>query len=130
MRTSRIVYVHTCSMEPSRKNWSKWHLKIIPLQKRTFWHPSSVDFSQILNSVTSNNMKNSAADAEGIALREKLGYIDEKQLFRLLMIAPGTGRNRSYAGDLPPAYKIGKQRLYKLAEVDAWIRRRRVKSNP
>jgi hypothetical protein len=68
----------------------------------------------------------SAGHAEGAALREKLGYIDEEQLFRLLKIAPGTGRNRQSAGSLPAHYKVGREKLYKLSEVEAWIKRRRV----
>lgn len=64
--------------------------------------------------------------SEGSGLRDRLGYIDEQQLFSLLQIAPGTGRNRQSEGSLPPHYKVGRRKLYKLSEVDAWIRRRRV----
>jgi hypothetical protein len=59
-------------------------------------------------------------------LRARLGMITEAELFALLNIATGTGRNRQSAGSLPPHYKTGKEKLYKLAEVEAWIARRRV----
>jgi hypothetical protein len=55
-----------------------------------------------------------------------LGFIGEAQLFNLLGISTGTGRNRQSAGTLPPHYKVGREKLYKVAEVEAWIGRRRV----
>lgn len=64
--------------------------------------------------------------AAAASLREKLGYIDEQALFGLFDITWGTGRNRQSAGSLPPHYKVGREKLYKLSEVDAWIKRRRV----
>jgi predicted DNA-binding transcriptional regulator AlpA len=60
------------------------------------------------------------------ALRRELGYIKEDEFFALLDIAKGTGRNRQSAGTLPPHYKTGKEKFYRLSEVEAWIRRRRV----
>jgi len=68
-----------------------------------------------------------SSDAE--SLREQLGYIDEDAFFDLIGVTKGTGRNRQSAGTLPPHYKIGKKKLYRLAEVEAWIRRRRVARN-
>jgi len=62
-------------------------------------------------------------------LRRELGFITESELFALLAIAQGTGRNRQAAGTLPPHYKLGKEKLYKIPEVEAWIRRRRVSRN-
>lgn len=63
---------------------------------------------------------------DAAALRRQLGFITDAELFALFGIAPGTGRNRQSAGSLPPHYKIGREKLYKLAEVEAWIKRRRV----
>jgi predicted DNA-binding transcriptional regulator AlpA len=60
------------------------------------------------------------------ALRERMGMITEDELFALLGIAPGTGRNRQSAGSLPPHYKVGRRKLYEVAEVSAWMKRRRV----
>lgn len=59
-------------------------------------------------------------------LRAHLGYISESEFFSLIGIAKGTGRNRQSAGTLPPHYKLGREKLYKLSEVEAWIIRRRV----
>ena len=67
-----------------------------------------------------------ARKPDAAALRERIGVITEDELFALLRIAAGTGRNRQSAGSLPPHYKVGREKLYKLAEVDAWINRRRV----
>ena len=67
----------------------------------------------------------SAPDAAA-ALRRELGYITNRELFALLGIGQGTGRNRQSAGSLPPHYKIGRDKLYKLVEVERWIARRRV----
>jgi hypothetical protein len=55
-----------------------------------------------------------------------LGLITESELFALLGISPGTGKNRQSAGRLPPHYKGGRRKFYKLAEVDAWLKRHRV----
>lgn len=66
------------------------------------------------------------AQPDPTALRRELGYITDGELYALLGIGPGTGRNRQSAGKLPPHYKIGRDKLYKLAEVETWIRRQRV----
>lgn len=63
---------------------------------------------------------------DAAALREILGYITEVELFALFDVKKGTGRNRQSAGSLPPHYKVGREKFYKLSEVEAWIRRRRV----
>jgi hypothetical protein len=57
--------------------------------------------------------------ADPAALRRQLGYITDVELFALLRITTGTGRNRQVAGTLPPFYKVGREKLFKLAEVDA-----------
>jgi predicted DNA-binding transcriptional regulator AlpA len=64
--------------------------------------------------------------ADAASLRRELGYITDDELYGLLGISQGTGRNRQSAGRLPPHYKIGREKLFKLSEVEAWIRRRRV----
>ncbi len=70
--------------------------------------------------------KKTAAADNAAGIRDRLGYIDESQLFSLLNIKPGTGRNRQSHGSLPPHYKLGRSKVYKLAEVEAWIARHRV----
>ena len=59
-------------------------------------------------------------------LRDRLNLITECELFDLLGIAKGTGRNRQSAGSLPPRYKHGRGSYYRLDEVDAWLRRQRI----
>jgi predicted DNA-binding transcriptional regulator AlpA len=59
-------------------------------------------------------------------LRAKLEFITEAELGGLLCNSIGRLRNRQAAGDLPPRYKVGRDKLYKLSEVEAWISRRRV----
>lgn len=71
-------------------------------------------------------MPNETQQTDAAALRRQLGYITDVELFALLGIGAGTGRNRQSAGTLPPHYKIGKEKLYKLVEVERWIARRRV----
>lgn len=72
-------------------------------------------------------MKTNTAKPINVApLRERLQVITEGELFALLGITPGTGRNRQSAGLLPPHYKVGRAKFYKLADVDAWMKRRRV----
>ena len=60
------------------------------------------------------------------ALRQRMGLITANELYALFAIDATTGRNRQSAGTLPPHYKVGREKLYKLAEVEAWIKRRRV----
>lgn len=64
-------------------------------------------------------------DASGRALREHLGYIDERATAGIIGITVPTLRNRQAAGAAPPHYKIGREKLFRLDEVDAWIRRAR-----
>ena len=59
-------------------------------------------------------------------LRLKLGYITEEALASLLDITVPTLRNRAAAGSLPPRYKLGRASVYRLAEVESFIKRRRV----
>jgi predicted DNA-binding transcriptional regulator AlpA len=71
--------------------------------------------------------KTAAAQArEANELRQRLGYITEQSLASLLRVALGTLRNRASAGQLPPTYKLGREKVYKLVEVEAWIARQRV----
>jgi hypothetical protein len=55
------------------------------------------------------------AEAQAAALREKLGIITPDELFKLLSITPGHGRNRMSDGSLPPHYKVGREKFFKLA---------------
>ena len=59
-------------------------------------------------------------------LRRELGYITEEALAGLLGITVPTLRNRAAAGSLPPRYKLGRESVYQLAEVESFIKRRRV----
>lgn len=59
-------------------------------------------------------------------LRRKLGYITEESLAGLLGVTVPTLRNRAAAGSLPPRYKLGRESVYRLAEVESFIKRRRV----
>ncbi len=74
-----------------------------------------------------NQDSTKASDAE--SLRSRLGYISEDELFALIKVAKGTGRNRQSAGTLPAHFKVGREKLYLLSEVNAWIRRKRVQKN-
>ena len=60
------------------------------------------------------------------ALRDRLNLMTEDELFALLDIATGTGKNRQSAGTLPPRYKYGRGSYYRVEEVDAWLRRQRI----
>ena len=57
---------------------------------------------------------------------ELLGVMPEDQLFDVLKISHASGRQRGYAGTLPAHYKVGREKLYDIDEVKAWMRRRRV----
>ena len=59
-------------------------------------------------------------------LRRSLGFMSEAELSTLVGVTLATARNRQSAGSFAPAYKIGREKLYRIDEVDAWIRRRRV----
>jgi len=45
-------------------------------------------------------------------------------------VTQATARNRQSTGSFPPADKIGRERLYRIDEVDAWIKRQRVSRCP
>ena len=60
------------------------------------------------------------------ALRRELGYVDEKAVAGLLGVTVPRFRVRQSTGTAPPHYKVGREKLYKLAEVEAWIARQRV----
>jgi hypothetical protein len=70
-------------------------------------------------------MRNHSQEAAA-PIRDKLGLITEDELFALFEIETSTGRSRQSRGRLPPHYKVGKAKLYRLSEVQAWIRRQRV----
>ena len=61
----------------------------------------------------------------GSELRRELGYITETEVAGLLGVGLMTLRNRQSDGTVPPFYKLGREKLYRTDEVDAWIRRRR-----
>lgn len=58
-------------------------------------------------------------------LRAAMGMVTESEVCALIGITLETARNRQSAGDFPPHYSVGRKKLYKLAEVEAWIKRRR-----
>jgi predicted DNA-binding transcriptional regulator AlpA len=62
-----------------------------------------------------------AADA-----RRAIGYFSEDDVCAILNIVIPTLRNRISTGTAPPSYKVGNRHLFKIAELDAWIKRRRV----
>lgn len=71
--------------------------------------------------------KRSASTAPDVrTLRERLDLITERELFDLLDISAGTGKNRQSAGTLPAHFKVGRHKLYSLREVKEWLARRRV----
>jgi predicted DNA-binding transcriptional regulator AlpA len=70
------------------------------------------------------------AHKDAVALRRELGYIDEKATAGVIGVTVPTLRNRSSAGTAPPRYKLGKNSVYKVAEVQAFISRRRVAKAP
>ena len=61
----------------------------------------------------------------GNVLRERLGYIGERETASTIGVTVDTLRNRLAAGSAPPFYKIGREKVFRLDEVDAWIRRAR-----
>ena len=71
-------------------------------------------------------MQSTAQVPDSAALRRELGFITEAEFCALVGISVPTARNRQSKGTLPPHYRLGSNKLYKLAEVEAWIRRRRV----
>jgi hypothetical protein len=67
-----------------------------------------------------------ATTAPAAALRAKLGFVTEQEVAQLFGITVLTARNRQRLGNFPAVYKVGHERLYRAAEVEAWIRRCRV----
>lgn len=70
-------------------------------------------------------MKRGSA-ARARELRKDLGYISEDDFRALLGVTLETFQNRRYAGDLPPVHKLGREKLYRIVDVEAWIARHRV----
>jgi len=60
------------------------------------------------------------------AIRHELGYLSESEVCALLGFTLERFRVRQSQGDSPPFYKIGKGKLFRPADVDAWIKRQRV----
>jgi predicted DNA-binding transcriptional regulator AlpA len=72
-------------------------------------------------------MAKKAATPDANSLRKEMGYITEPDVAAILGISLLTLRNRQSAGSVPPHYKIGKTKLYRVSEVEAWINRRAYK---
>ena len=58
-------------------------------------------------------------------LRRNLGYISEQETAGLLGVSVPSFRNRLSAGTAPPHYKVGREKLFRVEEVNAWIMRHR-----
>jgi predicted DNA-binding transcriptional regulator AlpA len=58
-------------------------------------------------------------------LRKELGYISEEDFRALLGMTHKSFQNRRYAGDFPPVSNLGREKLYRIVDVEAWIARRR-----
>ncbi len=69
-------------------------------------------------------------DEAARVVRDRLGLITPDELNSLIGISAGTAKNRTGAGSMPPHYSVGNRKLYKLADVEAWLRRRRVAVEP
>ena len=61
-------------------------------------------------------------------LRSQLGYISEEDFRALLGITHESFQNRRYAGGFPPVHNLGREKLFRLTVVEAWIARRRASS--
>jgi predicted DNA-binding transcriptional regulator AlpA len=70
--------------------------------------------------------KTNAARAPNDDPLRELGYVDHAAICRGFKVAEKTGYNRATAGNWPPHYKLGREWVYRLSEVQAWIQRRRV----
>ncbi len=71
-------------------------------------------------------MANKSTQSRAADLRHELGYVEEIVVAALIGITIQTLRNRASSGTLPRRYKLGKQSVYRLADIDAWIARRGV----
>jgi predicted DNA-binding transcriptional regulator AlpA len=58
------------------------------------------------------------------ALMREMGYISEQEVCALIGVTTATLRNRQCSGNAPPAYKVGKRKLFKRLDVELWIARR------
>jgi hypothetical protein len=63
---------------------------------------------------------------EAKARRRELGYYNEDEYRVLLGITLGRFRNKESAGELAPCSKVGREKLYRISDVEAWIARHRV----
>lgn len=59
-------------------------------------------------------------------LLRTLGYVEEAVVAPLLGVSLDTLRNRASLGTVPRRYKLGKQSVYRLSEIEAWIAQRGV----
>jgi hypothetical protein len=59
------------------------------------------------------------------ARRATLGWLDDRELAKVLGIALGTLRNRRYLGDLPPSSKLGRDHITSVADLQQWAARRK-----
>jgi predicted DNA-binding transcriptional regulator AlpA len=71
-------------------------------------------------------LKSVTPAADPSTVRKALGYVGEQEVCGLPGISTPTLRNRLSIGTAPPSYKVGNTHLFKVSELDAWIRRRRV----
>jgi hypothetical protein len=68
----------------------------------------------------------SQAAPDAAQLRRDLGYWTEDEVCAFLGVNKKTLRNRqSITEAVPPHYRAGREKLYKVAEVEAWVKRRR-----
>jgi predicted DNA-binding transcriptional regulator AlpA len=63
---------------------------------------------------------------DAAALLRELGLLEEQEVCAILGVTVATGRNRQATGKFPPHYSVGKRKLFKRVEVEAWIKRQRV----
>jgi len=71
-------------------------------------------------------MANADESSMSSPLMREMGYLSEQEVCSLIGVTTATLRNRQSSGDAPPAFKVGKRKLFKRIEVERWIARRRV----
>jgi hypothetical protein len=71
-----------------------------------------------------------ASKREAKARRRELGYFNEEEYRCLLGVTLARFRNKESAGELAPCSKLGREKLYRIADVEAWIARQRVIRGP
>jgi hypothetical protein len=58
-------------------------------------------------------------------LSTTLGMVHADDLRALLKISPGTFANRQSRGELPPYYRIGNQKCFRVVDIEQWLLRHR-----